>query len=957
MEISSPSNSPPPMSEDCTQTTGPSSVGSIDSRDNNNNPTDRMGDETEPQQEQQPADENSSSARDTSTENVQQPTTERRSVFGHLSSENLQREADDARQAETVDNNVDDPAIDAEPKVDEEPGCPSDSVRHNAAMGPVAEQDQEKEEPFSNSMVSAPEQEMTTTQEQKSATPLKEAEGEADKEQIAETLQPAPTTSLHAEEHDMGLYNTPSTDSFVRVDDEADTLAASLKENEQELTSPKQTSLSSSPSSPEANTPREKLTERLPHRPAPAATSTTSDVTIANTANHAATSPMKTSSSSSPSSPESSSSREKLIERLPHRPETSAIGTTSDNNTANEAVIAVPESVNFLPRDLAVPAQQQVELPTTQSPSLVPQQQSPLPSPSRQLVSPVVQFAQPQQMQQVHPTGSIIMQHQQQQPATFIAQVPVQQPPGTMRPTYETLGGSISYTQPGRRCIRLRLVEEDLTAPLSSPVKQEGEGRRGGLRLLGSFRKTRGRGRTMSDIGIGRVGSPTNVPNELSHQESSNSVASGVSLIDRGTISVSWYDGTGSVELNEHVMKSVRRKLDLGGEATLQDVRIIDESIEPNEEIVLCPYIPDGSEFLLKFSIKDKQQAQEKRSLRVFDSFISEAPESPSAAPSPYPSSLDLAHLKQILTASGLMPSSPSSSKSAKEISMLASNGPKVPPLDGLGEKSLLKNIKPKDSVDSSTDKMVSFQSPVKTPNGKLVPQKEGDSKEVDKVQDVLRQLNELLGVQDGTDGHNHRHRRTHRDRNEEKKQVVFVLANYFVLFLSLIVISAEIHERAPRWMDWVNTHVDSVQSCSKDSDALYKCVSEGNLAGLVASFIFWITRSAATKNILLFGFDSPKKLWTVVYEALVTALCWGTSYIFIRRGLNPDTRRHFLHKYWKDAIYGSLAGFNAAFLKAVLKNLIPQDQVLDAFETRQLRVVDWVSHLFRSGKVDIEDF
>jgi hypothetical protein len=292
--------------------------------------------------------------------------------------------------------------------------------------------------------------------------------------------------------------------------------------------------------------------------------------------------------------------------------------------------------------------------------------------------------------------------------------------------------------------------------------------------------------------------------------------------------------------------------------------------------------------------------------------------------------------------------------------------GPEIPPLSGglgdkaapLGETTSIRLTK--DETNGGAEKTVSFQSPVKRPGEKDTKEgDEGENKkdnnkgEGDKVQDVLRQLSELLGVEDGSDG-NHRHRRRHRDRNEERKQVVFVLANYFVLFLSLIVISAEIHERAPRWMDWVNTHVDSVQSCSKDSDALYKCVSEGNLAGLVASFIFWITRSAATKNILPFGFDSPQKLWTVVYEALVSALCWGTSYIFIRRGLNPDTRRHFLHKYWKDAIYGSLAGFNAAFLKAVLKNLIPQDQVLDALETRQLRVVGWLSNVFRN---EVEDF
>ena len=73
-------------------------------------------------------------------------------------------------------------------------------------------------------------------------------------------------------------------------------------------------------------------------------------------------------------------------------------------------------------------------------------------------------------------------------------------------------------------------------------------------------------------------------------------------------------------------------------------------------------------------------------------------------------------------------------------------------------------------------------------------------------------------------------------------------------------------------------------------------------LADLV--FVLWMTRSAATKRIFLFGFETPKKLWTVVYESLVTSVCWGVSYIFIRRGMNPDTRENFVHKYWKDAVY-----------------------------------------------------
>ena len=155
-----------------------------------------------------------------------------------------------------------------------------------------------------------------------------------------------------------------------------------------------------------------------------------------------------------------------------------------------------------------------------------------------------------------------------------------------------------------------------------------------------------------------------------------------------------------------------------------------------------------------------------------------------------------------------------------------------------------------------------------------------------------------------------------------EKRQVVFTIANYFVLFLSVIAISAEIHNRAPTWIEWMDENYNSVQDCAADRDALFECISRGDMSGLVASVVLWATQSVATKPIFLFGFDSPTKLWVVVYEAGVTAVCWGTSYMFIRRGLNPDTRENFLQKYWKDAVYGSLAGFNAAFMKAVLKNL-----------------------------------
>ena len=53
--------------------------------------------------------------------------------------------------------------------------------------------------------------------------------------------------------------------------------------------------------------------------------------------------------------------------------------------------------------------------------------------------------------------------------------------------------------------------------------------------------------------------------------------------VDRGSIAVSWFEGTSSVELQEHVRKSVIRKMGLQGNVKLADLRIIDETMDPPE--------------------------------------------------------------------------------------------------------------------------------------------------------------------------------------------------------------------------------------------------------------------------------------------------------------------------------------------------------------------------------------
>lgn len=396
--------------------------------------------------------------------------------------------------------------------------------------------------------------------------------------------------------------------------------------------------------------------------------------------------------------------------------------------------------------------------------------------------------------------------------------------------------------------------------------------------------------------------------------------------VDRGNVTVSWFEGTSSLELQEHVRKSVIRKLKLQKKIT--DFRVLDETVDPPEEIVLSPYIPDGSRFLLRFSTKDLHNDGMSTPGSNYSSY--HPPLSPSAAPSPGTS-------RQI---SGL-------SKNQLLMLQLQLNSLKTPgrSLEEGNKEEQNKEDQSKPKAESGILKSPHGSPSVKTNNdvepslGEEVSHT-SDHDELDSEDPIearLRQITELL-----IDDRNKRKARKNRDK-EEKRQVIFTLANYFVLFLSLIAISAEIQARAPGWAAWMETQLESVQRCATNQDALFKCISDGDFAGLVASVILWLSRSVATRRIFLFGFDTPKKLWTVVYESFVTALCWGISYMFIRRGMNPDTRPRFLQKYWKDAMYGSLAGFNAAFLKQVLKNLIPQEVVEDALRERQLKILSWL--------------
>ena len=396
-------------------------------------------------------------------------------------------------------------------------------------------------------------------------------------------------------------------------------------------------------------------------------------------------------------------------------------------------------------------------------------------------------------------------------------------------------------------------------------------------------------------------------------------------------------------------------------------------------DVVLSPYIPDGSQFLLRFgTIKAGKTKKNDTRMKMdyldgtmtpMSIYSGRAPDSPSAAPSPHldkhllnglnANQLALLNSLNIATERPMNRRSSSIYKNLAEqqpphhsrrtstmsvtdkssgIELIDANQPLPFTKDGFGNSGTNNN----DEENEETSKRIDSN------RGQLSSEMSSDEDDTaddatmmlhsdDPIEARLREITNLLLVD------RKKERYPRYDRQREKRQVVFVVANYFVLFLAIIAISAELQARAPNWIKMMEEHLQNVQNCSENHEALFECVSRGDFAGLIASVVLWLSRSVTTKRIFLFGFDTPKKLWTVVYESLVTSVCWGISYLFIRRGMNPDTRPRFVQKYWKDAVYGSLAGFNAAFLKHILKNLIPEQVVEDALRERQLKIMGWL--------------
>jgi len=56
-----------------------------------------------------------------------------------------------------------------------------------------------------------------------------------------------------------------------------------------------------------------------------------------------------------------------------------------------------------------------------------------------------------------------------------------------------------------------------------------------------------------------------------------------------------------------------------------------------------------------------------------------------------------------------------------------------------------------------------------------------------------------------------------------------------------------------------------------------------------------------------------------VSLEAIAATIGWGFTYLYIRRFLNPETRKNFIQRFYLDAIFGGLAAGAAVFMKHLI--------------------------------------
>lgn len=212
------------------------------------------------------------------------------------------------------------------------------------------------------------------------------------------------------------------------------------------------------------------------------------------------------------------------------------------------------------------------------------------------------------------PIPTIQQQQQQQQQQQHLSP-PLQHHQGNNNNIISSPSRITYASPPGRRTIKLRLLEEIPSSLSLLPNVASRNNRK--KTPFKSFRKIRNLSLTGSltfpylNEDKSHENGTTNTTSSLHHPDSNggnnNNNTSATTndndtmlLMDRGTITVSWYDGTTSAEMMEHVFGCVLRKLNQsnngssgsGGSSSsggggvvkkLEDVRLLDENVVPHE--------------------------------------------------------------------------------------------------------------------------------------------------------------------------------------------------------------------------------------------------------------------------------------------------------------------------------------------------------------------------------------
>jgi hypothetical protein len=149
----------------------------------------------------------------------------------------------------------------------------------------------------------------------------------------------------------------------------------------------------------------------------------------------------------------------------------------------------------------------------------------------------------------------------------------------------------ISYVSPpGRRTITLRLQEE--VDDVNRANNTNAASQLTAFRRLSSLRRFRSLSLSTVMVPLDEKGKVDLATHDLpgSTNASKGEDAHESSTIDRGIITVSWYEGTTSTEMQQHVYNCVLRKLKANNASEagenkkkLEDVRLLDENVVPHQ--------------------------------------------------------------------------------------------------------------------------------------------------------------------------------------------------------------------------------------------------------------------------------------------------------------------------------------------------------------------------------------